>query len=104
VISGREGFPFSTCRASIDDMARTINPHKRAAEERFLHKVDIAVPVDGLGRRLKLMHEWCHDNIGAGDWEEHGHSAKPLGEAPTQYARFLLHARSRRRGVPQAVG
>jgi hypothetical protein len=71
-------------------MARTINPRKRAAEERFPHRVDIAVPVDGLGRRLKPMHEWCHNNVTAGDWEEHGHSAKTMGEAPTQYARFYF--------------
>jgi hypothetical protein len=71
-------------------MARTINPRKRAAEKRFHHKIDIAVPVDGLGRRLQLMHEWCHDNVAADDWEEHGHSVPTLGEAPTQYARFCF--------------
>jgi hypothetical protein len=71
-------------------MAGTTDPLKLAAEKRLPHKVDVPVPVEGLGERLHLMRDWCYDNVAAGDWDEHEHSVPTLGEAPTQYARFYF--------------
>jgi hypothetical protein len=71
-------------------MERTTDPLKLAAEERFPHKVDVAVPIEGLGDRLHLMRDWCYDNIAAADWDEHEHSVPTAGETPTRYARFYF--------------
>lgn len=71
-------------------MERVIDPLKLAAEERFPHKVDIAVPAEGLGDRLRLMRDWCYDNIAAADWDEHEHSMATTGGTPTRYARFYF--------------
>jgi hypothetical protein len=71
-------------------MARYHYPNRRAAEERFPHKVDIVVPVQGLGRTLALMHEWCRENVADGEWAEHGYSNRPVGKPTTDYARFYF--------------
>ena len=49
-------------------------PARREAERRYPHHVDIPVPSGGLGKRLADMHDWCHDHVAAGGWEQHGHS------------------------------
>jgi hypothetical protein len=49
-------------------------PARREAERRYPHHVDVRVPPDGLGKRLTDMHDWCHDQVAAGQWEQHGHS------------------------------
>jgi len=53
-------------------MARVRYPARR--ERRYPHRIDIPVPRTGLGKRLSDMHDWCFDNIAAGEWEEHAHS------------------------------
>ena len=55
-------------------MARDRYPARREAQRNYPHRVDIPVPRTGLGLRLTEMHNWCHDNIDAGRWEEHAHS------------------------------
>ena len=50
------------------------NRFQRDAERRFPIKVDIPVPPLGMGGRLNQMHDWCHNHVTAGTWEEHAHS------------------------------
>ena len=38
---------------------------KRAAEVKFPHRIDIPIPVGGLGNRLTEMLMWCRQNVGA---------------------------------------
>jgi len=49
----------------------------KAAENKFPHRVDIPVPIGGLGNRLTEMLMWCRANVAAGAWEQHRHSEGP---------------------------
>ena len=71
-------------------MARTRNPGKRAAEQRFPFRVDVPIPPGGLGERLNMMHGWCRTNIAAGQWDQHSRSEKALGQVPADFARFYF--------------
>ena len=71
-------------------MARVHHPVKLAAERRFLHRVDIAVPQGGLGGALNAMLAWCRDNIHADQWAHHHHSEKQPGQIPQDCARFYF--------------
>jgi hypothetical protein len=44
------------------------NTGRRAAEAKFPYRIDIPVPVGGLGNRLTEMLMWCRENIPAGAW------------------------------------
>ena len=61
---------------------------KKAAERRFPHRIDIPVSSRGLGRRLTHMLDWCRENVPAGTWCQHHHSARRKGEPPADFARF----------------
>jgi hypothetical protein len=41
---------------------------RRDAERQFPVRVRIAVPPDGLGRQLSVMHAWLDEVCGAGGW------------------------------------
>ena len=71
-------------------MARTHKPGKRAAEQKFPHRVDVPVPEGGLGNRLNEMVGWCRGNIAAGKWAAHGHSEKKPGQIAVDHARFCF--------------
>jgi hypothetical protein len=67
------------------------NTGRRAAEAKFSHRVDIPVPVGGLGNRLTEMLMWCRVNVAAGTWAQHGHSERPKARAmPAVSARFYF--------------
>jgi hypothetical protein len=64
---------------------------RRAAEGKFLHRIDIPVPVGGLGYRLTEMLMWCRANVAAGNWSQHGHSERLKARAiPAVSARFYF--------------
>jgi hypothetical protein len=66
-------------------------PSRRAAESKFPHRIDIAVPIGGLGNRLTEMLLWCRRNVGAGTWAQHGHTERPKARAvPAVSARFYF--------------
>ena len=66
-------------------------PSRRAAEAKFPHRIDIPVPIGGLGNRLTGMLMWCRVNVGAGTWAQHGHSERPTARAvPAVSARFYF--------------
>jgi hypothetical protein len=71
-------------------MTRSRYPRRRAAEDKFPHRVDIRVPQFGLGGRLNEMHAWCAENLPAGQWEQHGRSKRKAGEVPVDYARLYF--------------
>ena len=67
------------------------NVSRRAAEAKFPHRIDIPVPIGGLGNRLTEMLMWCRQNIGAGMWAQHGHFERPKVHAmPAVSARFYF--------------
>jgi hypothetical protein len=41
---------------------------QRAAERRFPVRVRIAVPPQGLGRQLEIMHAWLDETCGSSGW------------------------------------
>jgi hypothetical protein len=47
---------------------------QRHAERRFPVRVRIAVPADGLGRQLEIMHAWLDETCGTEGW-----AATPAG-------------------------
>jgi hypothetical protein len=49
-------------------MARSSQFQQRAAERRYPVRVRIAVPPDGLGPQLALMHAWLDDTCGGEGW------------------------------------
>ena len=64
---------------------------RRAAEAKFPHRVDIPVPLGGLGNRLTEMLIWCRANVAAGTWDQHGHTERPTARAmPAVSARFYF--------------
>jgi len=73
-------------------MTRDRYPLRREAERNYQHKVDIPVPREGFGMRLTEMHNWCHDNVVAGTWEEHAHSDDRRDERGIKidFARFYF--------------
>jgi hypothetical protein len=71
-------------------MARVHHPMKLAAERKFPHRVDVPVPVGGLGSTLNAMLAWCRDNIHAETWAQHGHSEKQPGKIAQDFARFYF--------------
>jgi hypothetical protein len=71
-------------------MARVHYETRLAAERSFQHRVDIPVPLGGLGNRLNEMLVWCRANIAAGEWDQHGRSEKALGQVPIDFARFYF--------------
>lgn len=65
-------------------VAKQHHPSQKSAEDRFPHKVDIAIPDSGLGRRLIEMMAWCGDRHMADEWDSHTHTErKPDGSAIT---------------------
>jgi hypothetical protein len=80
-------------------------PLQKDAERKFPINVDVPVPPGGLGRHLTDMLDWCHANVAAGAWAQHGHQERRKGERPADYARFYFAtdadaAGFRRRGDP----
>ena len=63
---------------------------KQDAETRFPHRIDIAVPQGGLGKRLNAMHDWCNRRLAAAAWAMHGHSRRRPGRVPSLYVRFYF--------------
>ncbi len=55
-------------------MARSSQHQQREAERRYPVRVRIAVPPEGLGQQLALMHAWLDDTCGAVGW-----AAAPAG-------------------------
>lgn len=55
-------------------MARSSQHQQREAERRYPVRVRIAVPPEGLGQQLALMHAWLDDTCGARGW-----AAAPAG-------------------------
>ena len=55
-------------------MARSSQHHRHEAERRYPVRVRIAVPPEGLGQQLALMHAWLDDTCGAAGW-----AAAPAG-------------------------
>ncbi|MGA8755078.1 MAG: hypothetical protein WB611_01920 [Stellaceae bacterium] len=49
-------------------MTRASRQAQREAERQFPVRVRIAVPPEGLGRQLMLMHAWLDETCGAGGW------------------------------------
>jgi hypothetical protein len=49
---------------------------QRQAEQRFPVRVRIAVPPEGLGRQLEIMHAWLDETCGAEGW-----ATAPAGRA-----------------------
>lgn len=49
-------------------MSRASQQAHREAEQRFPVRVRIAVPPDGLGPQLALMHAWLDDTCGGEGW------------------------------------
>jgi hypothetical protein len=49
-------------------MATSAKHFQREAERHFPVRVRIAVPPDGFGRQLGLMHAWLDETCGAGGW------------------------------------
>ncbi len=49
-------------------MTRASRQAQREAERQFPVRVRIAVPPEGLGRQLRLMHAWLDDTCGAAGW------------------------------------
>jgi hypothetical protein len=41
---------------------------QREAEQRFPVRVRVAVPPEGLGRQLEIMHRWLDETCGADGW------------------------------------
>ena len=50
------------------------------------------MPPGGRGRRLTDMLDWCHANMPAGEWAQHGHHERSKGERPMDFARFYFAA------------
>jgi hypothetical protein len=55
-------------------MARSSQHQQRETERRYPVRVRIAVPPEGLGQQLALMHAWLDDTCGAPGW-----AAAPAG-------------------------
>jgi hypothetical protein len=55
-------------------VTRASRQAQREVERQFPVRVRIAVPPEGLGRQLALMHAWLDDTCGAGGW-----SSAPAG-------------------------
>lgn len=55
-------------------MATSARHFQREAERQFPVRVRIAVPPQGFGRQLALMHAWLDDTCGANSW-----SSAPAG-------------------------
>jgi len=49
-------------------MTRASQQAQREAEQRYPVRVRIAVPPDGLGAQLTLMHAWLDDTCGGEGW------------------------------------
>jgi len=73
-------------------MTRANYPARREAERTYQHRVDVPVPGEGFGVRLTEMHNWCHENLAAGTWEEHAHSDERRDERGIKinFARFYF--------------
>jgi len=65
---------------------------RRGAEAKFPHRVDIPIPIGGLGSRLTEMLMWCRANIAPGTWDQHAHGERPKrrGGIPAVAARFYF--------------
>ena len=53
-------------------MTRASRQAQREAERQFPVRVRIAVPPEGLGRQLMLMHGWLDETCGAAAWASAG--------------------------------
>jgi len=49
-------------------MIRASNQARRQAERRFPVRVRIAVPPEGLGHQIEIMHAWLDQTCGADGW------------------------------------
>ena len=67
------------------------NPRlKQQAEKRFPHKVDVPVPVGGIGKRLNAMIAWCGEHAARGFWDCHGHRVRSADDTLQRFARFYF--------------
>ena len=67
------------------------NASRRVAENKFPYRIDIPIPVGGLGTRLTEMLMWCRRNTPAGTWAQHGHGGRSgSGGTPAVSARFYF--------------
>jgi hypothetical protein len=53
-------------------MSSVLYARQLEAERRYPDKVDVPVPLGGLGERLTDMLEWCGDRGGPQYWDCHG--------------------------------
>lgn len=72
-------------------MTRRTTPAKKAAELRFPVRVRFAVPSDGFGAKLDLMHDWLRLNLGPDQYGWHGDSI-PGEDASLLYCSDLAKA------------
>jgi hypothetical protein len=49
-------------------MIQALMRDQREAERRYPVRVCVAVPPEGLGRQLEIMHAWLDEACGAGGW------------------------------------
>jgi hypothetical protein len=81
------------CRPCFDwgmPRATDRNRVQREAEAKFPHRVDVPIPVGGLGNRLTEMMVWCRQNVPAGAWTQHAHSERHRPNHPADFARFYF--------------
>jgi hypothetical protein len=71
-------------------MPRTRIRLKQQAEKRFLHKIDVPVPPDGIGLRLDAMLAWCRAHVARGFWDCHGHRVRSSDDGWQKFARFYF--------------
>ena len=71
-------------------MTKSSHPSQQTAENRFLHKVDTAIPDRGVGRRLIEMIAWCSDRMTADEWDGHTHTERTPGGTPITSIRFYF--------------
>jgi len=71
-------------------MARVHSKTRLKAERTFRHRVDIPVPIGGLGEQLNAMLDWCQVNVQPLAWEQHGHSTKDADQRAQDFARFYF--------------
>jgi hypothetical protein len=73
-------------------MGRAIDRNRvqKDAEAKFPHRVDVPIPVGGLGNRLTDMMTWCRQHVPVGVWAQHGHSEGNNRNRPIDFARWYF--------------
>lgn len=73
-------------------MGRAVDRNRvqKNAEAKFQHRIDVPIPVGGLGNRLTEMMTWCRQNVAAGAWTQHGRSEGHKRNRLADVARFYF--------------